>query len=122
MTSVHHALLAAALIALALAGCTDDTSSEQPPEVAQYCALSAELDAQEEPPSEEQLEQIEVVAPPEIADDVATLVEAVRTQDFSDPDVEAAERSLLAWEEANCPDAGETEGPAADGATETATP
>lgn len=117
MIILRHLVLASTLPALLLVGCGNgETSSEEPTEVAQtandaqvYCSLSAELDAREGPPSEEQLAEIEAAAPPEIAEQVAILVEAVRSEDFSNPDIEEADAELLAWEDENCVESFEVE-------------
>lgn len=124
MRTAGRALLVATALA-ALSACSTGTTNSEPTEVAQtanaaeqYCSLSAELDAQEGSPSEEQLAEIEAVAPDEIADHVATLAEAVRSQDFTSPEVGEAESALLAWEEENCVDSLEVE-PGPEGAEET---
>ena len=114
MLTLRRTLLVTASTALLLAGCGGD--ADQTAELAQdatqaetYCNLSAELDAQDTAPSEEQLSEIEDVAPPEIAEDVATLVEAVRNQDFESDAATQAEENLREWEAENCAGAGATE-------------
>lgn len=129
MTTAGRPLLVLVLAAFALAGCSSaETTSPQPTQTVQtvsgaeeYCSLSAELDAQEGPPSEEQLAEIEAAAPSEISEDVATLVEAVRNQSFDDPKVQEAESALLAWEEENCVESLEVE-PGEPGAEATDAP
>lgn len=120
MTTAGRSLLVLVLSAVVLAGCSNGETVSGGQE---YCSLSAELDAQEGPPSEEQLAEIEAAAPPEISEDVATLVEAVRNQSFDDPDVQEAESALLAWEQENCAESldGEPGKPGAE-ATDAATP
>lgn len=120
MTTAGRAALAFALTAVALAGCGMGATTTSAQE---YCALSADLDAQTEPPSEEQLADIQAAAPAEIADDVATLAEAVRNQDLGGPDTAEAEQSLLAWEQENCAEFAQPEsGATAAGATDPVTP
>ena len=89
--------LTALAVALLVACGNDATAQAQ-----EYCTLSAELDTLEGPPSEEQLSEIESLAPTEISEDVETLVEAVRQQDFDNPDVGDAEDRLIAWEDEHC--------------------
>lgn len=108
-------LLVAALTAVLLIGCGGETTSA-PTEAAtptsaadHYCTLSAELDNQDTAPTEEQLAEIEAAAPPEIAEDVAALVAAVRTENFDDPELQQAEQRLLAYEEDNCTESFEVE-------------
>jgi nitrous oxide reductase accessory protein NosL len=121
MPTSRPLLLAAALSAALLVACggAEDSASPQTTEVAQeadaveqYCSMSAELDAQDTPPTDEQLADIEAAAPAEIAEEVATLAEAVRTEDYDAPEAQEAEATLVAWEAENCVqdlDAGATE-------------
>lgn len=94
------------VLGLALAGCGGDDATEGDDQAAgdaeRYCALAAELDAQEDMPSEEQLVEIEQAAPAEIADDVRIITAAVRSGDFEDPAAEEADQNLRAWEAENC--------------------
>jgi hypothetical protein len=130
MTAPRPMLLAAALTAALLSGCggAGDSASPQTTEVAQeaddaqrYCSLSAELDAQGSEPTPEQLAEIEAAAPAEIADHVATLTEAVRTQDYDSAEAQEAEAALLAWEQDNCVQSLEVE-PGPQDAAETEAP
>lgn len=85
--------------ALLLAACGDaDTESASAEE---YCQLAAQLNAAEQEPTEEQLDQIVDLAPAEIRDEVETLVVALRTGEFTDQ-VREAEADLTDWEEENC--------------------
>ena len=105
-----------AALALALSGAcaADDTDNDdvaaESGSVEEYCDMSAELDAAGAPPSEEQLEEIVDVAPDEIKDDVRTLADAIREEDFEAEAAQEADRNLQEWEEEHC------DRPADDGA------
>lgn len=78
------------------------------PEDEEYCAIAAELDAQEDFPSAEQLETIRAAAPEEIADEINTIVEAfLANQDdpfvvFEDPVIGEAFGPVEAFEAEHC--------------------
>jgi hypothetical protein len=81
------------------------------PEFADYCAIAVELDAQEEFPSAEQLEQIRAAAPDEISDEINTAVDAflaaieadgTAEAAFDDPAVQQAFQVIEPFEEQNC--------------------
>jgi uncharacterized cupredoxin-like copper-binding protein len=71
-----------------------DGAADIPEEAKEYCALAEEMDQQEQFPTAEQLDQLQAAAPPEIAENVAVVVEAFKAADgdigqaFSDPAVE----------------------------------
>ena len=122
-------LTAAAILGiLGLAGCGDDadeaattttaeatttSEAEQPDEASQvYCERSAEIDEQEGPPNEEQLQGLSEAAPPEIKADVDLVAERFLEQGlnaFEDPEVGEAIGRIEAFEEANCPGAADDE-------------
>jgi hypothetical protein len=96
---------------------TADTASTEPPtaeevsidpELAEVCALAAELNAQDGPPTEEQLAAYAELAPPEIADDVAAFIVAFQAADgdfgavFADPAAGPAIEALTAFEAESC--------------------
>lgn len=68
--------------ALLVAGCGDD---EDGGDLAAYCDLTASFDDQESFPSDDQLDEVEDVAPEEIRDDVETFADAIREVDEDDP-------------------------------------
>lgn len=84
------------------------TEVEIAPEDAEYCAIAAELDAQEDFPTVEQLEGLREAAPEEIAEEINLVVEAfIAAGDdpfavFEDPEVEAAFGPIEAFEEESC--------------------
>ena len=106
-------ILTAVPLCIALGACGDDDPASDGPDAAAYCAAAAELESSATEPTEEQFDQIVSVAPEEIRDDVAALVEANRTREFP-PDIETHEANLVAWEAENCGDTfgGEQEEPA----------
>jgi len=81
-----------ALVAVAC-GDDDDTASA---DVEEYCAFIEQLDTQDGPPTNEQLEEIQELAPDAVKDDTAMVAEAFIAADgdigavFSDPDIEEA--------------------------------
>ena len=89
MTTTRRKVVAgAAALALVFAACGDDddtdeatTDTTEAAEAAdggtdEYCAISTEVNEQEEFPSEEQLEELRAAAPEEIADSVDVVVDA----------------------------------------------
>lgn len=75
------------------------------PAYAEYCVAAAELDEQEDFPSNEQLQNLADVAPEEIAADVQTVVDAAveRGPDaFGDPAVSEPLDRVEAFEDENC--------------------
>ena len=96
-----------AALALAMTGaCADDADNDdvaaESGSAEEYCTMSAELDAADAPPSEEQLEEIVDVAPAEIKDDVQTLADAIREEDFEAEAAQEADRNLQEWEAEHC--------------------
>src|SRR5262245_36691218 len=76
-----------------------------------YCALAEEIAMQESPPSAEQLTRYQELAPPEIADAVATLAPALITAGddmvafyaaFAEDDAESASAQIDAYETEAC--------------------
>lgn len=116
------AALAAALL-LVLTACGDDggdaDSENSGDMVAAYCDFVAELDDQESLPSDEQLDQLDELAPEEIAEEIAVASNGIKekgTQAFGDPEVNRAFESIEAYEEEHCPqseDGDEDEAPVA---------
>lgn len=107
------AVLAAA--SLLLAGCgggaddgPDVTSASDATEAAvagdaeAYCEQVAQLESQDEEPSEEQLNELAAAAPAEIRADVEWFNEAIRTHDMEAEGVVDAETRMLEWEQKNC--------------------
>jgi hypothetical protein len=78
-TRTHRRSIAfVAVVALVgLAGCGDDDDGG---DLAAYCTASAELDAQESFPTDEQLDEIAELAPDEISDEVDTVVELLKEE------------------------------------------
>lgn len=96
-----------AALALAFTGaCGDNGEIENTADgsgsAQEYCAMSAELDAADAPPTDEQLDEIVEVAPAEIKDDVRTLADAIREEDFEAEAAQEADQNLQAWEAQNC--------------------
>jgi hypothetical protein len=92
------------LLAATLAACgDDDTAGTSGDPDSAYCALAAELQASETPPTEDQLVAIVEAADPDIREDVEAFVEAARTGVYP-PGIEAHEEAILAWEADHCGD------------------
>jgi uncharacterized cupredoxin-like copper-binding protein len=78
------------------------------PALEEFCALAAELNDQDGPPTVEQLRAYADLAPDEIAADVTTFVEVFEAADgdftvvFTDPAAGAAAESLTAFEAEQC--------------------
>lgn len=81
---------------VAPSGASDDVTA--------YCAMAAELDQASTEPGEAELAELVSVAPPEIADQVQTLTDAIAEGNMDDPEVSQAESEILAWEQENCTD------------------
>jgi hypothetical protein len=84
-----------------------DAPADIAPEYAEYCAIAAELDAQEDFPSDEQLEELRAVAPDEIAEEINTVADAlIEAEDpllvFGDPVIGAAFEPIETFEAENC--------------------
>ena len=95
------AIGAMSIASLGFVACGDDGGDD----VAAYCDLSAELDAQGTVPSLEQLDEIASLAPDEISDEVDTVVEIFKAEGeaaFSDPELEEAFVSIDEFEAENC--------------------
>lgn len=118
----------AAVGILAVAACGDDaedtgttttttttstTEAEQPDEEAlAYCERSAELDEAGGPPNEQQIRELNELAPPEIRPDVELFGERFIQEGvnaFGDPEVAEAVDRVEQWEQENCPGAGNEE-------------
>lgn len=118
------ALAAACALGLLATACGDDddteaatgdetatTLAEGEPAAGQldeYCAATAELDSQDEPPTAEQMEEIKDLAPEEIASEVELVADAFIAADgdmgavFADPAVEENLGTIEDWEAENC--------------------
>lgn len=97
---------------LAMAGCGDDDGGGEG-SIEDYCRLSQESDSSAEFPTAEEFDEIRSAAPPEIRDDVNTLIDAFQdlgdSDDpeelfavFDDPEVAAAIENLEEFEAENC--------------------
>jgi hypothetical protein len=75
-------------------------------EVAAYCTMIGEFETAEEFPSDEQLDELASIAPEEIRDDVAALVEGLKADeepsDEETTSLQEAEERVTAWEDENC--------------------
>jgi hypothetical protein len=102
-------------LALIAAGCGDDDDSDG--DLAAYCAMSDDLDAQASFPTDEQLDDLADVAPSEIKDDVETFIDAIKDLDdpndqqqvealFNDPEVVEAVENVERFENENCAETG----------------
>lgn len=120
-------MAAAMLSVLSLAACGDDaedtatatttstTSTTSTTEQANqttlaFCEANAELDALQRAPTDEELQELSDLAPPEIKEDVDLVAERVAAEGpnaFDDPAVEEAVFSIDRWRQENCPDTGE---------------
>lgn len=93
-----------------LVACGDDDNEG---DLAAYCDLVEELDAQEDFPTDEQLNELQDVAPAEIDDEVDLVAERFKEVNdnpedaqavFEDPEVEEAFSTIEAYEDENCPE------------------
>jgi hypothetical protein len=121
--------IAAALViaSLACAACAgDDDGSASTTDLAAFCAKAAETNQPGTLPTPELLAEYQALAPDEIADPVAVLVEAFAAGDdpaaaFSDPDVVAAIEQITEFESEQCglepPQPGAADGPDAESTT-----
>jgi hypothetical protein len=114
---------AAMLSVLPLAACGDDaedtatatttstTVAEQADETTlAFCQANAELDKLERAPTDEQLQELSDLAPPEMKEDVDLVAERVTAEGpsaFDDPALEEAVFNIDRWRQENCPDPGE---------------
>jgi hypothetical protein len=123
----------AAALALVFAACGDDddeTAEAGGDANSEYCTLAAELDAQEEFPSVEQLEAIQEVAPEEIREEVDAVVPVLREgvengnpeAAFDDPVIQENFPAIEAYEADVCGlgDESEDEGDGEEAAVEIA--
>lgn len=101
-----------ALVATLLLGaCGDDDSTTQAGsggENKAYCKLAAQLDDQNGPPTQEQFEELERVAPEEIAEEVSFVVDAFEEKGvdaFMESEVRDRFDVIEPWEKENCPGA-----------------
>ncbi len=98
------------VLSLAAAACGDDDDTASSDDSEAYCELAAELDAQEDFPSAQQLEDLRDAAPDDISDEVGLVVEkflqGIEDGDpgvaFADPEVEEAFGPIEAFEEDTC--------------------
>ena len=102
---VRKATVAVAAVVLvgsgALAACGDDDGDD----VQAYCDLSAELDEQEGPPSDEQLDEISDLAPDEISEEIDFVVDRFNEDGeaaFEDPEVGERFVVIEGFETENC--------------------
>ena len=122
--SPRRTALALVLAAALFAGCSDDdqeaaveetdetrlqTTGASSDDVA-YCVMSQEMGAQQGRATEEELAQLENIAPPEIRDAVSTAVEAELAGNADSDEAAGARAEIVAWEAENC-DAAEAEAP-----------
>lgn len=88
--------------------CEGGDEAAIPAEAQEYCEKAAELDQQDDFPEAEQLEALRDAAPPEIAENVAVVVDAFIAADgdigkaFSDPEIEANLEPIEAYEADVC--------------------
>ncbi|MBI2169661.1 MAG: hypothetical protein HYU28_09230 [Actinobacteria bacterium] len=125
MTRIIRLGAVAALVVFGFAACDsdDDTADEEKPaeeaaeseegeeidpEFAAYCNVVEEIDATEEFPSTEQLEELKSAAPEDIAAEVGAIVDAVIASEgnfslaIADPDAQTAFNATETWEADNC--------------------
>lgn len=101
-----RALGAVACLALVAVGCGDDDDAASSSE--EYCALAAELDQQDGPPTVEQVEALRAAGPDEISEELDVVVGAIVDADgdfgkaFSDPAVEENLGAIEAYEADAC--------------------
>lgn len=116
--------LALVLAAALLGGCSDDdqeaaveetdetrleTTGASSDDVA-YCVMSQEMGAQQGQASEEELAELQNIAPPEIREAVSTAIEAELNGNGESDEVAEARAEIEAWEAENC-DRDEVEAP-----------
>jgi hypothetical protein len=85
---------------------TADGTTTTEGEGSEFCELSAALDEQDGPPTEEQLVELEAAAPEDIADDMSLIVERyaeVGEAAFEEPEVGQSIGAIESWEAENCP-------------------
>lgn len=105
MTRAHRRSIAlVAVVALVgVSGCGDDDDGGD--DVAAYCAASAELDAEESFPTDEQLDEIAELAPDAISDEVETVVELFKEEGeaaYQREDIEDLFAPVEEFEAENC--------------------
>ena len=105
-------LAASTVIVLLATGCGDDSGGGD--DVAAYCEKSAELDAADGLPSDADLDEIKELAPSEISDQVAVLVDAFQDEGeaaFENAGEEfiAASQAVEGFEADNCDSTDSTE-------------
>lgn len=89
-------------------GDEDGEAADIDPEFASYCAAVTEIDEGEDVPTVAQVEALNDIAPEEIADEVASAVDAFAAAEgnigafLADPDAQAALVVLEPWEADNC--------------------
>ena len=103
--TVVGVLAVGAVTVLLTAGCGDDSGAGG--DVAAYCDKSAELDAADGFPSDADLDEIKELAPNEISDEVALLVDAFQEEgeaafENAGEDFIAASAAIEEFEAENC--------------------
>ena len=94
-----------------LGGLTACSSDGGGGSVEAYCALTLQLNEQEDFPSDKQLDELVDSAPSEIRDPVKTAASALKdagdnpAEAFNDPDVAEAVTKIEAFEQKNCEEA-----------------
>lgn len=84
-------------------GSGDDSGTEAADgDATAYCEQVEVLESQDSRPTDEQLDELTAVAPPEIRADVELFGNAIRNDDMEGEGVSEAESRILAWEEENC--------------------
>jgi uncharacterized cupredoxin-like copper-binding protein len=109
--------IALTVVMVAAAGCGDDDDEASGGDVEAYCDLARELDAQEDFPSAEQLEDLRDAAPEEIEENIDTVVDAflaaIEEGDpasaFGDPEVEENFGPIEEFEASECGIGGDEE-------------
>ncbi len=91
-----------------------------PAELAEYCAAAEAFTQQQSMPTVEQIEEYAALAPPEIADQIGVVVDAMKENDgdftviFSDPAAQAAVEEITVFEAEACGIEPPDEGPDQD--------
>lgn len=120
----------AACLALLVASCGDDDTGVAAPsttstttttvaaaDVTAYCELSASIDAQDGPPTAEQLQHMKELRPDEIGDEIDAVADALIAADgdfgkiFGDADLAAAVDRINSFEVDNCGKTPDDSGP-----------
>lgn len=119
--SIRVALAIACAMTLLVAACGDDDDGDVASgsgsegegaasgDLDGFCGLMEELDSQEEPPSNEQMEEIKDLRPDEIGDEIDYVADAFIEADgdvgavFSDPEVEGNFEAIDAFTAESCP-------------------